>query len=123
MTERSSHVRYAHDWASVYRAALADVEKLACSRELMTPELTLLLDDLRMDVHVIEHAQDNRLQRYRLRAAKEAAETARQSTLFDADLDSKLSYDAAIREIGQRVNSGAEPVPTTGYFALREKET
>ena len=104
------------DWASVYRAALADVERLACSRDLMTPELTLLLDDLRMDAHVIEHAQDNRLQRRRLRAAKE------EPTLFDGALDSKLSYDAAINEIGRRVKAGEEPVPTTGYFATTTRE-
>lgn len=41
---------------------------------------------------------------------------------YDAEADSVGSYEAAVTEIGRRVKSGAEPVPTTGYFAAPEPE-
>jgi site-specific DNA-methyltransferase (adenine-specific) len=38
---------------------------------------------------------------------------------YDPALDSALSYEAAIKAIGERVKAG-EPLPTTGYFGPRE---
>lgn len=60
------------DWASGYRAALADVNRLLTSRRLMTKEVAALLTDMDGDAFVIEHEQDSRTQRKRLRAAREA---------------------------------------------------
>lgn len=34
---------------------------------------------------------------------------------YDQDLDCMLSFEAAIRAIGERVRAG-DPVPMTGYF-------
>jgi len=58
-------------WPDVYRAALADVSRLAKSRGLLTAELDQLIEDLMQDAYVIEHSLDNRAQRRRLAAAKE----------------------------------------------------
>ena len=41
---------------------------------------------------------------------------------YDPNLDSYLSWQAAIEEIGRRVKAGEEPVPTTGYFGKRADE-
>jgi hypothetical protein len=60
------------EWTDGYRAALADVERLACTRNHGLPWLSALLDDLRQDSLVIEHEQGNRLQKRRLAAAREA---------------------------------------------------
>lgn len=60
-------------WTDAYRLAIADVRHLAGSRGILSPELSLLLDDLEGDALVIEHASDNRLRRARLRVvAREA---------------------------------------------------
>lgn len=40
---------------------------------------------------------------------------------FDDARDAHDSYYAAIAEIKRRVKSGAEPIPTTGYFGRREQ--
>jgi site-specific DNA-methyltransferase (adenine-specific) len=40
---------------------------------------------------------------------------------YDPALDSALSYEAAIKAIGERVKAG-EPLPTTGYFGPKRAE-
>jgi hypothetical protein len=62
------------DWTDGYRAALADVARLARSRG--DESLPGILVDLECDAMVIEREADNRLRRRRLTAAREA-------TLFD----------------------------------------
>ena len=62
------------DWASGYRAALADVNRLLTSRRLMTKEVAALLTDMDGDAFVIEHEQTNEMQRARLRAVREAVQ-------------------------------------------------
>jgi hypothetical protein len=56
-------------WVDGYRAALADVRRLAFTR--LGP-LTELLADLEGDALVIEREQDNRIRRRRLAAVREA---------------------------------------------------
>jgi hypothetical protein len=59
-------------WIDGYRAALADVGRLLPSRGTAAAQITELLADLDADALVIEREQDNRHQRRRLRAAREA---------------------------------------------------
>ena len=61
-----------NDWAAGYRAALADVLRLAHSRSLLVSGVAALIVDLEADAFVIEHEQGSRLQRRRLAAAREA---------------------------------------------------
>jgi hypothetical protein len=61
-----------NDWTAGYRAALADIERLAASRGGLPLWLGSLLADMRQDTLVIEHEQTNRLQKRRMRAAQEA---------------------------------------------------
>ena len=44
-----------------------------------------------------------------------------QLELFDEEADAIGSYYDAIAEIGRRVKSGEEPMPTTGYFARKKR--
>ena len=67
------------EWADTYRRAVADVRLLAGIRRILSPELSLLLDDLDADALVIAREADNRLRRRRLRAFDEAL------PLFDKD--------------------------------------
>lgn len=60
------------DWTDGYLAALRDVSILARSRDLRTAPLDQLIADLEGDAFVIEHEQNNRMQRRRLTAAREA---------------------------------------------------
>lgn len=39
---------------------------------------------------------------------------------WDPAVDAYESWLVAIREIGRRVKAGEEPLPTTGYFAVRQ---
>ena len=58
-------------WSDGYRTALADVLRLAHNRALLVAEIAALIADLSQDALVIEHEQDNRLQRRRRRAVQE----------------------------------------------------
>ena len=63
------------EWTDGYRAALADVLRLAYPRSggaVMPDWLRVLLADLEGDALTIEHEQGGRLQRRRLAAAREA---------------------------------------------------
>lgn len=59
-------------WTDGYRAAIEDIRTLFGTRELMTPPIATLFDDLQQDALVIAHEQDSKLQRRKLRAASEA---------------------------------------------------
>ena len=62
------------EWTDGYRAALAYVDRLAYSRTGFDWPVWLrqLLADLKQDALVIEHEQGNKLQKARMRAAREA---------------------------------------------------
>jgi hypothetical protein len=60
-----------NDWVAGYRAAMADLERIANSRGLLNAGLTELIADFQGDALVIEHANKATLQRRRLRAAQE----------------------------------------------------
>jgi hypothetical protein len=60
-------------WVDGYRAALADVGRLAVARHpILCEAMLLLLADLDGDALVIEREQANRIRRRRLRADREA---------------------------------------------------
>lgn len=54
-----------------------------------------------------------------VRARAQAKNKRAEIKPYDPALDSALSYEAAIKAIGERVKAG-EPLPTTGYFGPRE---
>jgi hypothetical protein len=60
------------EWTDGYRAALRDVMRVATDRQGWLSWLDTLVEDLNQDALVIEHEQGNRLQRRRMRAAREA---------------------------------------------------
>lgn len=60
------------EWTNGYRAALIDLQRLFASLNLLTDHIEHLFRDLEGDAFVIEHEQGNKLQRKRLRAAREA---------------------------------------------------
>ena len=62
------------EWTDGYRAALADIARLAHDRlgVPLPPYLPELLADLEGDALVIERESDNRIRRRRLVAAREA---------------------------------------------------
>ncbi len=67
------------EWTDGYRAALADIARLAHTRaasrsrlSAVPPYLAELIADLEGDALVIEREQDNRIRRRRLAAVREA---------------------------------------------------
>ena len=60
------------DWADGYRRAIRDLQYLAQQRGLLTAPLAALLTDLERDAYVIGHEQDNRHQKRKHAAAREA---------------------------------------------------
>ena len=60
------------DWADGYCRAVRDLQYLTQQRGLMTQALEQLLSDLERDAYVIGHEQDNRHQKRKHAAAREA---------------------------------------------------